>query len=265
MKMEAGQSMRVIWIDWRKKDENPLVAALREGGLEIDIFMFSGPGSLKALQSHSPSAILIDLTRLPSQGRDLGILLRKNKGTRHIPLLYLNGEQHKIDQVKSILPDALFCRDADLVQTLASLKNLKVLEPVVPDSAFAGYKDVPLLKKLGIQAPLQISLIDAPENFLTTLGGWPEGAVKLTALDPRSNLTLWFVRTPEDLDTCMAECDRTLQHGRLWIAWPKSAPKVSKLTQTIVRKTGLDAGWVDYKICAIDSDWSALLFTRRKK
>ncbi len=263
--MEACQSMRIIWIDWRKKDENPLIAALREKSLEIENFMFSGPGSLKALHSDPPAAILIDLTRLPSQGRDLGILLRKNKGTRHIPLLYLNGEQDKVDQVKSILPDAFFCREAELGQTLASLKNYKVLEPVVPDSAFAGYKDVPLLKKLGIQAQLLISLIDAPENFITTLGSWPEGAVKLAALDPRSDLTIWFVRSREELDTCMTECDRTLQCGRLWIAWPKSANKVSGLSQTLVRKTGLDAGWVDYKICAIDSDWSALLFTRRKK
>jgi hypothetical protein len=30
-----------------------------------------------------------------------------------------------------------------------------------------------------------------------------------------------------------------------------------------VRSFGLAAGWVDYKICAIDETWSGLLFTRR--
>jgi hypothetical protein len=36
------------------------------------------------------------------------------------------------------------------------------------------------------------------------------------------------------------------------------------LTQQQVREVGLDAGLVDYKICAIDRTWSGLLFTRRK-
>jgi hypothetical protein len=52
--------------------------------------------------------------------------------------------------------------------------------------------------------------------------------------------------------------------GRLWIAWPKKASGVaSDLSQTVVRQVGLAAGLVDYKICAIDQTWSALLFTRR--
>jgi hypothetical protein len=36
------------------------------------------------------------------------------------------------------------------------------------------------------------------------------------------------------------------------------------LTQAIVRKTGLAAGLVDYKVAAIDATWSGLKFTRRK-
>jgi hypothetical protein len=55
-----------------------------------------------------------------------------------------------------------------------------------------------------------------------------------------------------------------LGEGSLWIAWPKKASSVnSDLTQTYVRKTGLAAGLVDYKICSIDATWSGLLFTRR--
>jgi len=31
-----------------------------------------------------------------------------------------------------------------------------------------------------------------------------------------------------------------------------------------VRRAGLAAGLVDFKICAIDADWSGLAFTRRR-
>lgn len=53
--------------------------------------------------------------------------------------------------------------------------------------------------------------------------------------------------------------------GGLWIAWPKrSSGIIADLKQLDVRRTGLAAGLVDYKVSAIDATWSGLLFTRRK-
>jgi hypothetical protein len=53
--------------------------------------------------------------------------------------------------------------------------------------------------------------------------------------------------------------------GGLWIAWPKRSSGVqSDLTQAIVRRVGLAAGLIDYKVCAIDATWSGLRFTRRR-
>ena len=54
--------------------------------------------------------------------------------------------------------------------------------------------------------------------------------------------------------------------GGLWIAWPKKASGVSTdLTQGHVREFGLESGFVDYKICAIDDTWSGLQFARRRR
>lgn len=53
--------------------------------------------------------------------------------------------------------------------------------------------------------------------------------------------------------------------GGLWIAWPKKASGITTgLSQNEVRQTGLAAGLVDYKVCAIDATWSGLRFARRK-
>jgi hypothetical protein len=38
----------------------------------------------------------------------------------------------------------------------------------------------------------------------------------------------------------------------------------SDLTQNIVRQTGLAAGLVDFKVCAVDRTWSGLRFSQRK-
>ncbi len=58
--------------------------------------------------------------------------------------------------------------------------------------------------------------------------------------------------------------NRLSDGASLWIAWPKKTSGVgTDLTQAVVRKMGMGAGLVDYKICAIDSTWSALCFSPR--
>ena len=50
----------------------------------------------------------------------------------------------------------------------------------------------------------------------------------------------------------------------LWISWPKKTSGVATdVTETIVRETGLAAGLVDVKICAVDETWSGLKFVYR--
>ena len=47
----------------------------------------------------------------------------------------------------------------------------------------------------------------------------------------------------------------------LWIAWPKkSSGVVTDLDENIVRQSGLAAGLVDIKVCAVTDVWSGLKF-----
>ena len=51
----------------------------------------------------------------------------------------------------------------------------------------------------------------------------------------------------------------------MWIAYPKRASRhATDLTQNELRAIALGIGLVDYKICSIDDDWSALKFTRKR-
>ena len=50
----------------------------------------------------------------------------------------------------------------------------------------------------------------------------------------------------------------------LWIAWPKKASGIeTDLTFDVVQRTGLAAGVVDNKSCAVDDRWQALRFVYR--
>jgi hypothetical protein len=51
----------------------------------------------------------------------------------------------------------------------------------------------------------------------------------------------------------------------LWVAWPKrTSALASDLTQYAVRGATHAHGLVDFKICAIDADWSGMCFACRE-
>ncbi len=49
--------------------------------------------------------------------------------------------------------------------------------------------------------------------------------------------------------------------GMLWISWPKKSSGVATdITEDAIRQSGLDAGLVDVKVCAVTEIWSGLKF-----
>ena len=59
---------------------------------------------------------------------------------------------------------------------------------------------------------------------------------------------------------------RSIGKDGLWVIWPKKASGMqTDLSQVIVRRIGMDAGLVDYKIASIDETWSGLRFAVKKR
>ena len=65
---------------------------------------------------------------------------------------------------------------------------------------------------------------------------------------------------------------RTATDGMVWVCWPKKAAQrsarnpqgpVSDLDENLVRDLGLELGFVDVKVAAVDEVWSGLKFVRR--
>jgi hypothetical protein len=129
-----------------------------------------------------------------------------------------------------------------------------------------GYSGTPLPKKLGVRAGAVVTLLGAPPGFERKLGALPEKVRLKRQARGKANLIVLFLKSRAELDRRFPVAARALaEGGGLWIAWPKKASGVTTdLTQATVRRFGLGAGFVDYKICAIDETWSGLLFARRR-
>ena len=129
----------------------------------------------------------------------------------------------------------------------------------------AGYSGTPLPRKLGIGPGTCLRLVGAPDGFESILGELPEGAKVARRGREDAALWMWFVRTRADLEREIVRMAGGFTAGALWIAWPKKTSTLaSDVSESEVRAAGLAHGLVDYKICAVDSTWSALKFARRR-
>ena len=257
--------MTVTLIAWNADEAQDRSLILTAAGYKVESVIPSGLKFIRSLKQNPPDAVVIDLSRLPSQGRDIGLFLRKTKVTRHIPLIFAGGDPAKIQGIKKLLPDAVFARWTNIVPSLRRGIHHPPSKPAIPKSVFDAYAGASLVKKLGIKPDTVVVLACAPRGFRKKLQPLPKN-VRVTN-KPASNrdLTIWFNRSRREFSRMLRPMITMMSTGRLWIVWPKKeGPLSTDLTQPVVREAGLGKGLVDYKICAIDETWSALLFTRRK-
>jgi hypothetical protein len=252
-------------IHWDSRTAEERCAALTALGFQVDGRVFDRE-SLKEVGADPPEAILIDLTLLPSQGRDLAIQLRRHAATRYIPLIFIGGDPVKVERIKGLLPDASYTDWETCEEAIAAVLSSPPEVSVVPESAFAAYSSTPLWKKLGVAPGFTVVLCSAPERFESLLEDCP-GEVRVKRDDSSArDLTLWFVREEAELIHRIEGMAGFAESGGLWVIWPKSSSRLkSDLSQTIVRKVGLANRLVDFKICSVDDSWSGLRFTSRKQ
>jgi CheY-like chemotaxis protein len=240
------------------------VAVVRSAGFEAEYLSDpKGAAVAKAISSSPPDAVVIDLSRLPSHGREIGVWLRNRKSTRHIPLVFVGGEPEKREKVKAVLPDAVYATESELASVLRKACAGKVSNPVIPPSAMERFKGKTAAQKLGIAASSTVAVMDAPRDYASVLGEVPEG-VEIRE-DPAAvqGVTLWFIRDSEAMMKGLRRMRAIASKTKLWILWPKG--KTNRFREGSIREMGIEHGLVDYKICSVNEHWSGILFARRKE
>ena len=123
----------------------------------------------------------------------------------------------------------------------------------------------PLAAKLGIKPGFAVCLLRPPDGFAAGLGPLPAGVSFTARPAPHLDLFVAFAGSRRDLAAHLTHLRPLIGKQTLWIAWPKKSSGVATdLDGNVVRVTGLDEGWVDFKVCAIDPIWSGLAFKKRR-
>ena len=242
------------------------VARLADAGYAVDRGRFSGPEDLKRLGREAPRAVVIDLDRAPARGRDIGLALRQRVATRRIPIVFVASDRGVFERLAGLPLETMHATPEDVVTAVASALAMPPsgAPPRIPPSA--GYSATPLPRKLGIKARSRVVLVRSPEGFADLLHPLPAGVALRTTNRGARDITLWFTRSRRELERGTARMARAADGGRLWIFWPKrTSPLAADHSQRDVQRAGLAAGLVDFKVCAVDADWSGQAFVARRK
>lgn len=257
---------RIRVLHWKAEEAAALLKQLRGAGYDVDYEEKPDHGLLRVLREAPPAAVVIDLSRLPSHGREVATGIRGSKATRHIPIVFVNGDREKVDAIRQQLPDAAYTTTAGIAATLRQAIAKAPADPVVPAQMMERYKERSAARKLGIAADSKIALFDAPPDYARVLGELPPGVSLQEHPRGRCDVTLWFVRDPASYQAGLSRMRARAASGKLWILWPKQkkARPAGDLSMQVIRESAIAVGLVDYKICAVNETWSGIAFAVKK-
>ena len=208
--------------------------------------------------------LVIDLSRQPSHGREVGVYARRSKGTRSIPLVFVGGDPEKIQKIQALLPDAVYTNWGAIKGAIRRAVRHAPPAPVLPDPYMRRWAASPLAVKLGLKPGIHVAVLGAPDGFDEFVRA-PEGVEFSPRWENKAKLVILFARSADELDLLLSPVAAKLGHRRLWICWPKTATTVraghSDLTQFVVLQSARAHSLKTSKIISIDNEWSAMRFS----
>lgn len=255
----------ILLIHWNADEAAERLERLRAAGLQARHESVPSPALLKSAAEDPPEAAVIDLSRMPSHGREIACALRRRKATRSVPIVFVDGEPEKAAAIRELLPDAIFSDWGHVASALAEAIAHANAAPAVPPDPMARYANRPLAKKLELKPGMQVLLLGEGCDIEALVGDTPEGVTFRTDARAKPGMVIWRCVSLLDLEAGIDWALRMARGAPLWIAWPKDSPsKPDRLSMPIIRLIASTAGLVDRKVCSLDAKWSAMLFAPRR-
>jgi hypothetical protein len=251
---------RVGLVHWKAEEARPLIERLERAGYDVHYGDEKKPLRVSELKKLDPWAAVVDLTRLPSQGKYWAAELRESS-LRHLPILFVDGDAQRVERVRAAIPDAEYVSVDELVAAL--MKVEPVAHPVQPERMMASTRSAAL--KMGVKASTRVGVYDAPRGYAKVIGELPSGAVLEESPAEIAPVSVWFVRDAEAYLAGLRAMKKIAAKSKLWVVYPKQKKGATQgITQFTLREAAIEIGLVDYKICRVDETWTGMAFAVKK-
>ena len=249
---------RVYLFHWKEADAPALIAHLRKAGFAVA--WRKAPPKVSELLAISPLAVVIDLSKLPSQGGSIAAWIRGTKSLRHLPIVFVNGEPAKVETIQKRVPDAVYTNTKNLGAAILNAIKTQPAHPVVPPQMMQSTRST--AEKLGIRTGDRVSVIDPPRNYRNALGTLPQNTELVEDSTESCAVTLWFIHDAAEYRAALPKRRTLAAKSKLWILWSKGHK--DGFNGNLVRDSALRFGLVDYKICSINETWSGIAVAVKK-
>ena len=112
--------MKVRLIHWEHGEGEKRANLLRSLHYDVDDEPIDN-AELKLLVSKPPDILVIDLTRLPARGRDIGAFVHEH--VRDLPIVFVGGKEWTVAGIKQVIPDATFSEWALIEPALSRIEG----------------------------------------------------------------------------------------------------------------------------------------------
>jgi len=255
---------RVRLLHWKAAEAGEYIDLLRSAGYQVEYDAEFRPALMRMWRESPPDAFVIDLSRLPSHGREIATALRNSSATRMVPIIFCEGAAEKVARVRTELPDAAYCTRATLKASLREALKRRLTAPIVPTQMMDRYAGRTAAQKLGIKEGSTVALLDAPRDGFKVIGELPRN-VEFCDDAENVDVTLCFIHDLESMKPRLSEVRNRAGTTKLWVLWRKGGSAArGMVSEGLIRECAVDLGLVDYKICSVNSVWSALAFAVKR-
>ena len=134
--------MKIKLIHWDRNQCEEKARLLKSFGHSVDSESMQDKETFKRIKQFPPDVFLIDLSRLPSHGREIAVGLRQIKPTRNVPIIFAEGEKDKVDRIKDLIPDAIYTSWKNIKPALKKALKQKETDKIIPLSMMESIKNI---------------------------------------------------------------------------------------------------------------------------
>ena len=124
--------MKIKLIYWEENQCKEKADFLNSLGHQVELEFSRDNETFKRIKSNPPNIYVLDLSRLPSHGKEIAIGLRQIKTTRNIPIIFTDGNEEKISRIKEVLPDAVYTHWSNICSAIKFSDSQKEQNKIIP-------------------------------------------------------------------------------------------------------------------------------------
>lgn len=110
---------KIFLVDWDASAASERAEALRRDGWHVEVETENGGRAYRHIRTSVPDAVVIDLRKRPSHGREVGSALRELRATREVPIVCIEEGDDAREQTRARIDGVRFAAADALAWTVA--------------------------------------------------------------------------------------------------------------------------------------------------